>query len=186
MVDFKISPPLETPEIFSFRVPNIAGLLSIYRHIDNLWTFKKQSYKLKCMAGLYEMFSLLNDTSLSPYCPGYKFEQIRPSIDYLEANYNNPEITNNMLSTKSGISTVYFRKIFTEKYGISPMKYLQIKRIEKAKDMLLSEIGSISNVSDATGFNSIYHFSRAFHNMTGYSPTEFIREYARRAPKKVE
>ncbi len=180
MVDFRISPPLEKPEIYSFNITNIRNILNIYNHIDNLWTFRKSSYKLKCMAGLYEIFAALNDSDSALYCPKYKYEQIMPSIDYLEANYSDPDITNELLAQRSGISTVYFRKIFTEKYGMSPMKYLHMKRIEKARDMLLSEFNTITGISEATGFNSIYNFSRAFRNVTGLAPTEYIREHASR------
>ena len=63
------------------------------------------------------------------------------------------------------------------------MKYVQIKRIEKAQDMLKSEFNTITNISEATGFNNIYHFSRTFKKITGYSPSEYSKYHIEKMDK---
>ena len=175
LIDFLTEPPLDNSDIFSFNIGNNAWYLNTFFQLDNLWTFRKPCYKLRCMAGIYEILSKLNETGNISYHPNYKFEYIKPSIDYLEANYTNPNLTNDLLAEKSNISTVYFRKLFAEKYKVSPMKYVLTKRIEKAQDMLKGKYSSIASVAETTGFNSIYHFGRAFKKMTGYTPLEYSR-----------
>jgi len=74
-----------------------------------------------------------------------------------------------------GVSTVYFRKLFTKIIGISPINYIQQLRIKKAKEMLKSDFSKISVISEAVGYPNIYHFSKMFKQITGVSPTEYAK-----------
>ena len=173
VINFSINNPLllEEIKIFNFKFASIEKILS---NLSSLWTFKVGSYKHKCMSGLYEILSKLDMNHENIYFPKAKFNCLKPAINYLEQNFNDPNLCNDQLAQISDISTVYFRKLFTQKYGISPMKYIKDKRIEKAKDLLRSQyFSSISYVSDSVGFNSIYHFCRTFKKETGFTPTEF-------------
>ena len=55
------------------------------------------------------------------------------------------------------------------------MRYLQTVRMEKAKDMLAGDYMPISDIAESVGFKSIYHFSKTFKNIVGYTPTEYGR-----------
>ncbi|MBR3941740.1 MAG: helix-turn-helix transcriptional regulator, partial [Clostridia bacterium] len=46
-------------------------------------------------------------------------------------------------------------------------------RIEKAKEMLKSDYGTISDIAQSVGYPSIYDFSRAFKKHTGISPSKY-------------
>ena len=140
LINFLTDPPLDVGDIISFNLGSRHGYIKYFHELDKLWTFKKPSYKLRCMAGLYDMLGRLNEAKTSSYIPNYKYELIKPCIDYLEAHYTDPDLSNEQLAGKSDISTVYFRKIFTEKYGVPPMQYVRTKRIEKAQDMLRASI----------------------------------------------
>ena len=74
-----------------------------------------------------------------------------------------------------GISTVYFRKLFTEIAGDSPIHYAEALRIKKAKELLRSDYDSITGVAIALGYRGIYEFSRSFRRMTGISPSEYAK-----------
>ena len=54
------------------------------------------------------------------------------------------KLTNDALADESGLSTVYFRKLFKQVYGISPMQYASDFRIAKAKEMLQSDYGTVA------------------------------------------
>lgn len=161
----------------SFKVPNQAEFAHIFNRIEPSWIFKKPAYTLLCIAGLYEILAKLANTELPDYSLTTKYDIIKPSLKYLEEHYNDPDLSNDKLSKISGISTIYFRKIFTGIYNISPMKYIQTIRIEKAKDILLSDYYSIANVAEAVGFTNIYHFSKVFKRVTGLTPSAFARQY---------
>lgn len=67
----------------------------------------------------------------------------------------------------------YFIKFFKKHLGTSPAHYINKKRMEKSKSLLRIKDITITQVSEVTGFNDVYHFSKAFKNYTGFSPTEF-------------
>lgn len=75
-----------------------------------------------------------------------------------------------------GISECYFRRLFEEYSGESPMQFRQSRRIEKSKQLLLAEENfSISEIARVLDFSDVYHFSKTFKKFTGLSPTAFIR-----------
>jgi AraC-like DNA-binding protein len=161
-----------------YKINSPMSFFSVFHRLDTTWTFRKNAYKLKCMAGLYDLLVKIHEMDTLPYTPDYKYDQIEKSIEYLEEHYNNPLLTNDLLADQSNISTVYFRKLFTEKYGMPPMKYVKKKRIEKAQEMLKGNMTTVIRISESVGFASINNFSRSFKNITGYSPQEYKKKSA--------
>ena len=68
------------------------------------------------------------------------------------------------------LSESYFSHMFKERMGLSPMQYLNNQRMEKAKDFLLSNTMTISNIAHLVGFDDPLYFSRVFKKYTGVSP----------------
>ncbi|MBS7262291.1 MAG: helix-turn-helix domain-containing protein [Eubacteriales bacterium] len=69
----------------------------------------------------------------------------------------------------------YFIKFFNKYFGVSPLQYVSQVRIEEAKQMLRVSDLSIKEIAVRTGFYDLYHFSKRFKKMTGYSPTDYRR-----------
>ena len=99
---------------------------------------------------------------------------LSPAVQYIAEHYFLPGITNDTLAKLCGISTVYFRKCFEVVYGLSPIRYLHEFRMQKSKDLLSSDYGSIGQVAESVGYNSVYHFSKMFRLYTGMSPSQYV------------
>lgn len=100
---------------------------------------------------------------------------ISPVIQYLEEHISDPKLSNSVLAELLGFSEVHFRKQFAQLYGMPPHQYIVELRIRKAKQLLTDGILSISAIAEQCGFSSVYHFSRAFKNRVGISPSEYTR-----------
>lgn len=169
VINFSTKEALPVQGITSVAV----NLGNLAMRLENLWTFEKHAYKLRCMQQLYELFIKISPND-SLYISSKQNNLIKASIEYLETHYTDPDLTNDRLAAASGLSTVYFRKLFRNHYGMSPMHYVRQKRIEKAKKLLESQYyTSISDVAEASGFHSLFHFSKAFKQETSYSPSEY-------------
>ncbi|WP_181907364.1 helix-turn-helix domain-containing protein [Cohnella lupini] len=72
----------------------------------------------------------------------------------------------------------YFIAYFKKRFGVSPHKYVNRKRAEKAKTLLMTTALSIKEISALTGFPDTNHFTKFFRKETGFSPTEFRGIYA--------
>lgn len=73
----------------------------------------------------------------------------------------------------SGYSQSRFLALYKERFGVSPILDLTMRRLDEAKLLLLYGNMSISEVTEAVGYSSIYYFSRIFKEYVGLSPTEF-------------
>lgn len=65
-----------------------------------------------------------------------------------------------------------FKRYFLNEYRVSPGKWLQDKRLQKAKDLLESGNLKSSDIYLEVGYNNLSNFSIAFKNKFGMSPTE--------------
>ncbi|MFD0961582.1 helix-turn-helix domain-containing protein [Paenibacillus chungangensis] len=67
----------------------------------------------------------------------------------------------------------YFITFFKKHFGISPLKYVNRKRADRAKLLLLTTSLSVKEIADRTGFDDTNHFTKFFRKDAGVSPTEF-------------
>lgn len=65
-----------------------------------------------------------------------------------------------------------FKRHFIKEYGTSPGKWLQDKRLQKAKETLEHENLKPSDIYLDFGYNNLSNFSIAFKNKFGFSPSE--------------
>lgn len=102
-----------------------------------------------------------------------KFSCIRRGIDLLERD---TDLSITEIAKECGVSECYFRRLFQEYSGESPINFRQKHRIEKAKQLLLSdEHYTVSEIAEELGFSDIYHFSKTFKKLCGMSPNKFVQ-----------
>jgi len=85
------------------------------------------------------------------------------------------QITIDMLARLVDLTTYHLLIAFRHAFRTTPAQYLINQRIRKAQWLLLHTIHDVIRVAFDTGFSSHSHFSSAFRNRTGFSPTEFRR-----------
>ena len=159
-------------KIFSFHINNNQEILKIFNELEYNRLLKQPFYNMKCINGAYHILLEMMKPLKSEYALSSKYNRIKPSIEYMAKNYTK-NLTNDEISSVSNISTVYFRKIFTEIFAMSPINYIHKMRIEKAQEMLASDYSSIGDVALTVGYGSIYHFSKMFKQYIGVSPSKF-------------
>lgn len=87
-------------------------------------------------------------------------------------NHLEHKITVESLARVAGISPSRFAHLFIDRTGITPMKFLELRRIERAKHLLLTTDQPIQQVAMESGFPNAQHFSIRFRRATGQSPRD--------------
>lgn len=113
-------------EIFTFPVKNGEVYLNTVKRMEVGRAFHDFSRKLEALKDLYGLLASLLKIQEQKYLPSAKEQKIRPAVEYLVNGYDK-HITNGGLAAVSGISTVYFRKLFTEVMGM-PLPCATCKR----------------------------------------------------------
>lgn len=171
LIDFDA--PERSAQLYSFEVADSSFIVREFYAIQRLLAADAPTAMLEAKHRLYGVLVQLIKTT--EYVPKEKKDQLQPAVRYMLTHYDDPDVTNERLAQLCGISTVYFRKSFEKAYGLSPIRYLHQYRMQKAKDLLLSDYGTITQVAESTGYTSVYHFSKMFRKYTGMSPTDFIK-----------
>lgn len=79
----------------------------------------------------------------------------------------------------------YLSNLFSEVEGTTIEKYFISQRIEKAKELLVYDELSLSEIAYRLGYSSVAHLSNQFKKITGFTPSYFktLKEHKR---KKIE
>lgn len=176
VINFSLVEHAEIDTIQCIRGFQTSSIFNLLVRMERIWTLHAPADIPRTLGSLYEIIARLSEAIHPAYRPHYKIKRIAPSCEYLEQNFSNPEISNDLLSSLSGVSTVYFRKLFTEIFNISPMKYVYSLRIEKARALLRSGYSSVGETAAAVGFTNVYHFSRYFKQIVGISPSQYMEQ----------
>ncbi|MCA1868505.1 helix-turn-helix transcriptional regulator [Agrobacterium genomosp. 3] len=98
--------------------------------------------------------------------------QKRRAIELLEENLSS-DISIEAVAAECGLSRGYFIKAFGLTMGHPPYRWVLLRRIEKAKEMLLGTRFSISEISFLCGFADQAHFTRTFTSRAGIPPAQW-------------
>ncbi len=169
---------LRCQEIFTFPVSDCDGVLELFRELEAKRLRSRTCTEMEAIHDAYGIILKILQLSRQPSVPLRKVRKLAPALDWIANHYTQP-LSNDQLAEIAGMSTVYFRKLFQEVYQMSPMRYVKEIRMEKAKEMLRSDFGSISEVGLSLGYFSISDFSRDFKKHVGVSPRNFVFQKSR-------
>lgn len=97
-------------------------------------------------------------------------------LAYLELHYRDSDLSQGQVADMFRISNYTLSRLFKKQVGVGFTEYLIAKRLEYAKELLLTTSCSVREVSNMTGFASENYFSRTFKLYEGVSPSAFRKQ----------
>ena len=97
---------------------------------------------------------------------------------YIKENYQK-EIDMSVVANMVSVSYTYFSELFKKQTGMNFRKYIMKIRMEEAKKLLSDPTNKINEVAVSIGYENPKHFTRAFTNYYGMSPTDYKNELTR-------
>lgn len=93
---------------------------------------------------------------------------------YIDTHYKD-DLTLEALAKIAHVSKYYLAHAFSKEYGVSPMSYLTMRRIEESRDLLATTNFPLTQIACFLGFSSGSYFSQSFRKQEGMSPMEYRR-----------
>jgi AraC family transcriptional regulator len=90
-----------------------------------------------------------------------------------------PEVTYTLdeMAADAGVTPAHFCRVFRKATGQSPHHYVMKMKLDRAQQMLAQSQMQLSSIAECLGFTSQSHFTRAFRQHAGKTPTEYRRQH---------
>ena len=158
-------------QVKAFHLQNFSRLVELFSMFYAVFTSNAQGSEYKALSLFYYILYELEKSQANALSPDY--EKIKNALDYMHANFTDPELKINELCKLSYFSDTYFRKIFLKLYRTTPLTYLNDLRINHAKALLNETANTISHVALLSGFYDEKYFCRLFKKKTALTPSEY-------------
>lgn len=127
--------------------------------------------RLDLLAGL--MVTELRSGGEDQEAPAADIAQTAKEI--IDTRFDN-KLSLQALASELYISPDYLRQLFRKRFGQSPIHYLIRKRVEAARELLMTSHIAIHEIGERCGFDNPYYFSRMFRKVTGKRPSDYRTE----------
>ncbi len=98
---------------------------------------------------------------------------VRRACEYIQANYNNPDISLNTVAAHVALSPTHFSTIFAQEMSVTFIDHLTAVRMERVKELLETTDDKIVSIAFSVGYNEPNYLSYLFKKREGLSPKEY-------------
>ena len=144
--------------------------------IESLFTDVIQTYEaslvspLAVKTSIYQLLTYICKEKIRTHQK--RFSSIEAGIELIESDtlcrYSIEEI-----AQSCNVSSCYFRRLFKEYSGKSPLEYRMDLRLNMAKKMLESDETTLEYIVETLNFESISYFCRIFKKKLGVTPSQY-------------
>lgn len=100
-------------------------------------------------------------------------QMVELAIAYIDENLGEVGLSQQSVSDYVALSSTYFGKIFFQSTNTHVTEYINSKRVQKAKEMLIDTNEKVSSIGEKVGFASPNYFNNVFKNSTGVTPMKY-------------
>lgn len=152
-------------------------LKSLLARIGIEYSKQRDGYKFYLWSYIYELvgyiFRYCNyETVKNGLIKTEDLKKVSVIINYINGNFSK-FISMKTIAEAADMSDLTLGKFFKERTGLSVLYYLQIVRINHAKQLLESSDTAIIDIAQECGFYSLPTFYRVFNKIVGFSPSEY-------------
>ncbi len=128
---------------------------------------------------LYEIINLLEDR-FTLFCDYVKKSSevkiIEKVLNYIDLHYNE-ELKLEKIADLFGYNPAYLGRLLYFRIGTNFNLYIERKRLDKAKDMLIHTDIKIPDICNLVGYQNVEYFYRKFKKYTNYTPGNYRTQH---------
>jgi AraC family transcriptional regulator len=129
-----------------------------------------QSYQVAILSALAGRGSARS--TVSNVRTGLQSKKLSAVLDFIESRLGD-DIGLSELAAVCEVSRFHFVRLFRQSTGYTPYRYLLLRRLEKARALLIASEMPVAQVGLEAGFGDAGHFSRTFARHIGMSPQRY-------------
>ncbi len=169
LINFRCVKPLAE----GFAVVPIKSPSSYFRAYEQLKeSLADPEERLRSMSVFYGILGMLSNE-------GKSLGVLEPAKKYIADNLCRPELSVSDIADSLGVSECWLRRLFLRELSVTPKRYVTGQRIALAEALLSETRAGVLEISEKSGFSSVYHFCRAFKEYTDITPTEYRQSHTR-------
>lgn len=176
--------PLEEPN-FPQMIPFFAGNpYDFQTFFSRLWQVQKNKnagYENDIRYLLTKFAAQLSNTSVEEeHQPSERevrdMERMKAMLSFLEMHYAE-ELTLEQIAESANVSITECMRCFRRSIGLSPIRFLNERRLQRAADLLRHTERNISEIAASCGFLDMSYFTRSFRRFYDVTPTMYRKNH---------
>lgn len=142
----------------------------------DIWQKKHMGYYVDAMRTFYDIISLIQKSQQN-YLSAAQKKYMNDAYAYINEHYKQQNFNYKDLCHTVGLKYAYFSELFKKRFNMSPVRFVTKMRIDYAKELLVTNRRSISEIAEMCGFANTYYFSEVFKKETGFAPSKYPVDY---------
>ena len=166
------------------KSPMASTLEGIVHFVTQAMTFPDTDRETvrKCLTNAAALLGSDGQTSVAHSTPvfrrgGLARWQATRAMAHIEANLESKMCTD-QLAELAHVSPSHFYRSFKRSFGVPPMQYVVLRRVDRAKVMMTSTRKQLKEIAVACGFADQPHLTKWFRRIVGESPGRWRRANA--------
>ena len=147
-----------------------------FNKLLHYWEEGSTAYQSGCMALLYDIIFNMKRDIKTDYVSANQSSIMEQAILFINANIKDEFLTVATVAKSVGVTSEYLRRLFKAFKNMSTKEYIQLKRMEMAKDYLESGEIKLSFIPYECGFSDYTYFSKSYKKHFGISPKNYLQQ----------
>ena len=161
-----------TPDYFCSSHPG-----RICSMLEEVILLSEQSNSLRFYGKLLLLLEqILADAKITAHRSGANYQSIAAAKAFMNQHLAEP-IRLCDIAASVHLSEIYFHRLFTEACGLTPHRYLQNCRLDRAKRLLWETEIDIGKIAAEAGFGCQQYFNKVFKREVGVTPTAYRQSF---------
>lgn len=177
-VAFRLMPMGEAAAAAFSRLPVRAfpgaepELEALFAELERAWASQEGGYRMRCRSIVLQLLQRYVMAAARPARNSPHAQRILRVVEQLQADSARDWELSHLVRL-AGLSESRFRVVFRQVTGMSPVRYLNWLRLNRARALLLSGDYTVTEAAAQVGFSDVFYFSRLFKKMTGTNPSTY-------------
>lgn len=165
--------------IFTFTPPHAFRMAERFAVIWRLAVSGSEHDRIRAGAKLYDLLLELALTMENEHTfrnDGQR--QMQQVLDFIERSFSEKLSLADLSASCGGISEQYLCRLFKKHIGMKPTEYINRRRLEYARRLLVETTLSVADIAARSGFESVSYFHRLWKRYEQSTPADYRETHA--------